>query len=273
MVDFKGSVEGVPQAPDAAARVAVKPVHRPRPLEVAEPRPITTRLSREARQILADTGKAEQGDRFDADDFAERSRESLRAYLFQIYRNLGYSRSEATVKVERMTGAGGFALSRHARAALADVEQVVAQPTELSITLRIQAIEAAAVETSPPPSIDVFALFGQLEFADAAGRPLVAEPVILRADTEAADAPERADAGDSALGAWRRERSEEADRPDYEVLAAAFGEDRVVRTGDGRAYLAATDEKFPIARVVVGGAGDGEARSTGGPDPDLDLTT
>jgi len=143
---------------------------------------MSTRLSNEARQAAAAAEGG--GDKaYDGERTAERGQESIRVFLFQLYQRLGYSRSEATAKVEKMTGAAGFQLSRQVAAAISDVGRSAPPPApkSVSVSFRISELELDTRELPPPPSLSVHSISGRLEFVGDSGTLLSAEPITLTA--------------------------------------------------------------------------------------------
>jgi len=283
MVEIKNPVEDAVGAPRAVPRAEVCP--RPAP-ESAPPAEVTsTRLSNEARQAVAAADSGGE-DAFDGERTAERGRESIRVFLFQLYQRLGYSRSEATVKVEKMTGAAGFQLSRQVAAAIGDVGRSASPPApkSVSVSLRVSELELDTRELPPPPSLSVHSISGRLEFVGDSGTLLSAEPIRLTAGA-AAEAPVVPPSESSApsLDAWRHQRSEDAEVPAGQALGELFGAENVYRTDTADVFVVRTDtvlavDRFDLPRTDTAGeaaadsASADRGESDAADDPDLNIT-
>lgn len=278
MVEIKAPVNDVLSTQGAAAPRAKA---RERPAEDIRPdvEVSATRLLNEARQTTRQDG----GDAaFDGDHVADRGRDSMRVFLFELYQRLGYSRSEATEKVEKMTGTAGFQLSKEVEASLRALATSPPAPAAVGVSLRVYELELDTREAPPPPSLSVHSLSGRLEFADDAGNLVRTQPVVLTADAGTGATPAPASGG-AGLDAWRYQRADDAEVPAREALGALFGDDNVSQTATADVFVVRTDAVLAIGRLDVPrsaaagtpapGSGPSESADPPAPDdPDVNVT-
>jgi len=282
MVEIKNPVEDVVGAPRAAPRPEARP--RPAPESAPPPEVTSTRLSSEARQVVAAADSGGE-DAFDGERAAERGRESIRVFLFQLYQRLGYSRSEATQKVEKMTGAAGFQLSRQIEVAISGVARSAPPPAPkaVSVSLRVSALELDTRELPPPPSLSVHSLSGSLEFVGDSGTLISTEPITLTAGAVEQAPPPPPEPSARSLDAWRHQRSDEAEMPAEQALGQLFGAENVSQTDTADVFVVRTDtvldiDRFSLPRADSAGqtttdsASADQGETTAADDPDLNIT-
>ncbi|MCB2101378.1 MAG: hypothetical protein KDE22_10940 [Rhodobacterales bacterium] len=269
MVDVKGVTESL--APLAATANRPSEVrnteqaassHRSEPTDAA----VLSARAQESirRQQAVQAVEKPQESQPDRTSLGAQARQKLDEFLLQLFLDLGYTKTVATTKVERLTGSAGFRVAVQAEGLDRSLAVLGYTAADISTSVHLESVELKGSRGSPP----TFALHGlsvRIETTDNTGFQLASDRVRVSAD----QVPGTVDEASPATDDGGSGRPLNAADPAYIAVAQIFGGTRVT-TLPGDVVRVSTNEPLGTDRATDRAASTQAAQaSTSVSEPDV----